>query len=125
MALSKADILKAAAPLPPVPLVGPELGGAVFVARMSARGADEYARDVKAAADGEVRGTILAHALVGEDGRRLFATADARALGDLPKAVADAVADAFSEANGLDAKKPSPTTSGSSSASPSPSGSGT
>lgn len=125
MALTKDDILSRAKTLPPEPLDVPALGGTVYVARMTARAADEYARDMKGAADTLVRGTILAHAVVDASGRRLFAQADAAALAELPSAAADAVADKFSEVNDLGEKKPSPTTSGSSSASPSPSASGT
>ncbi len=127
MALTKGDILaKAKAqPLPPEPLDVETLGGAVFVARMSARAADADARDVKAAPEDLVRGTILAHAVTDADGRRLFTLADVPALADLPVAAVDPVVDLFAEVNGLREKKPSPTTSGSSSASPLPSASGT
>ena len=105
MALSKSDILSAAKPLPPEPLEVEALGGTVYVARLSAKGADEYARDLKTAADEHVRGTILAHALVSEAGVRLFAVADAPALAELPKPVADAVCDTFSDVNELNPKK--------------------
>ena len=125
MALTKGEILAKAKPLPPVPHDEPALGGLLHVARMSARDADAYARDMKAAPEDLVRGTILAHALTDADGRRLFTLADAPALAELPALAADPVVDLFAEVNGLGAKKPSATTSGSSSASPSPSASGT
>ena len=124
-AATKASILAARAALAPVPLEVPELGGTVHVARLTARQADQYAREVKAAGEDLTRAAILSNALVTEAGERLFGPADVPALADLPNAAAEPVVDLFGEVNGMGTKKASPTTSSSTSASPSPSASGT
>ncbi len=103
--LTKSDFLARFTPPKPesVPIPG---AGDVLIARMNARAADEYAKDLKAAADDLARGTILTHAVVDESGKRLFATADAATLADLlGKPVADLIIDEFADLNELNGKK--------------------
>lgn len=104
--LTAAQILQKKAPpagLPPEPLDVPELGGRVYVRRITAAGLDEYQSAVDDAGGDAVRGVILSFALGDDAGRRLFTDSPdtTRELSQLESAAAARVIRAFNRLNGL------------------------
>ena len=101
-ALAKSDILAHGtdpAKFKPVPVTVEELGGEVLVRKLDNAQADEYEAALRKADDDKSRGTILAHAMCDESGRRIFLDADIPDLCKFDAAASGAIIEGFREAN--------------------------
>jgi len=103
--LDRAAILSARKSLQPQEVPCPDLGGRVFVLRMTAGQVDQYMEAVRQADKSLTRGTVLAFALTDESGTRLFTDKDAPALAELPAATVEPIVDEFFRVNGLTPRK--------------------
>ena len=111
----------------------PEWGGSVRVKSLSGRERDAWEASLRAtrgnkttADTSNIRAKLVARALVGDDGQRLFSDRDIAALGDKSALALDRLFDVIAEMSGLsnkadeDAEKNSPDDQSDSSTSDSP-----
>jgi hypothetical protein len=84
----------------------PELGGTIYVAKMTARDRDELEYMVNAGRPGgmntrNIRARFLTLVCVNEDGSRMFDESDAEWLGDLDTDTVQLITDAGFKLNGI------------------------
>lgn len=106
MALTRDQIKAKRGVRPREPVNVPELGGTVYVAKMTARERDDFEFMVTGGKVGgmnmsNIRARFLAIVCVNEDGTKMFDEADAEWLGDLDTDVVQAIVDAGFRLNGI------------------------
>ena len=106
MALTRDQIKAKRGVRPREPVDDPELGGTVYVAKMTARERDDFEFMVTGGKVGgmnmsNIRARFLAIVCVNEDGTKMFDEADAEWLGDLDTDVVQSIVDAGFRLNGI------------------------
>lgn len=106
MALTRDEIKAKRAVRPRVPVEVPELGGTIYVAKMSARDRDDFEYMVTGGKVGgvnmrNIRARFLTLVCVNEDGSKMFEEADAEWLGDLDTDAVQSIVDAGFRLNGI------------------------
>ena len=107
MALTRDEIKAKRGVRPRVPVEVPELGGTVYVARMTARERDDFEFMVTGGKVGvpttprNIRAKFCTLVCVKEDGTRMFEEEDAEWIGDLDTNVVQAIVDEGFRLNGI------------------------
>lgn len=106
MALTREEIKAKRSVRPRVPVEVPELGGTVYVAKMTARDRDDFEYMVTGGKVGgintkNIRARFLTLVCVNEDGTRMFEEADAEWLGDLDTDAVQVIVDEGFRLNGI------------------------
>ena len=107
MALTRDEIKAKRAVRPRVPVEVPELGGTVYVAKMSARDRDDFEYMVTGGKVGvtqtprNIRARFLTLVCLNEDGSRMFEEADAEWLGELDTEAVQKIVDVGFRLNGI------------------------
>ena len=106
MALTRDEIKAKRSVRPRQPVDVPELGGTIYVAKMSARDRDDFEYMVTGGRVGgvnmkNIRARFLTLVCVNEDGTKMFDESDAEWLGDLDSDAVQMIVDKGFELNGI------------------------